>query len=73
MITMPVFQITKFTKKNFSRNTCTKARNILQSFDDTIFIVINIIFININYNNNNIIIIIESLNHWIELSLVFLF
>ena len=36
-----------------------------------IFIIINIMFININ--NNNIIIIIESLNHWIELSLVFLF
>ena len=36
MITMPVFQITRFTKKNFNRNTCTKARNILQSFDDTI-------------------------------------
>ena len=27
----------------------------------------------ININNNNVIIIIESLNHWIELSLVFLF
>ena len=36
MITMPVFQITRFTKKNFNRNTCTKASNILQSFDDTI-------------------------------------
>ena len=44
MITMPVFQITKFTKKNFSRNTCTKAK-IFSKVLMTLFLLLLTLFL----------------------------